>query len=136
LRCTPQRYAVLDFLVRGRVHATADQIVAAINRADPRASRATVYNSLHALMSAGLVREVGGGAAARYDATLDRHHHFACEQCGSLEDIPWFEIPPSAGARALGSRRISRYEIVFRGLCDGCQDREKAGPAPRKGDRE
>lgn len=121
VRCTPQRYAVLEFLVKDRVHATADEIAGAINRADPRASRATVYNSLHALMEAGLVREVGGGAAARYDAHLDRHHHFACDACGALEDIPWFAIPDAVGARSLGTRRVEGYEILFRGRCAACQ---------------
>jgi Fe2+ or Zn2+ uptake regulation protein len=122
LRCTPQRFAVLDFLFRGKVHATADEIAAAINRPGSGASRATVYNALHALMDAGLVREVGGGAAARYDASLERHHHFTCEVCGSLEDIDWFELPRAA--RVLGSRRVHNYEIVFRGVCAGCQRKE------------
>lgn len=48
LRRTPQRYAVLEYLMRS-MHATPDEIYRAINRADPRASRATVYNNLHAL---------------------------------------------------------------------------------------
>ena len=50
LRCTPQRYGVMDFLVRRPVHATADEIHRALNRSGPRASRATVYNSLRALI--------------------------------------------------------------------------------------
>jgi Fe2+ or Zn2+ uptake regulation protein len=59
----------MEFLVRRPVHATADEIHRALNRSDPRASRATVYNSLRALIEAGLVREVIlEGAAARFDA--------------------------------------------------------------------
>ena len=50
LRCTPQRYGVMDFLLRRPVHATADEIHRALNRSGPRASRATVYNSLRALI--------------------------------------------------------------------------------------
>src|SRR6266542_7033106 len=88
LRSTPQRYAVLEFLLRQPVHATAGEILGAINRADPRASRATVYNNLNTLVRAGLVREVeGAGKAARFDAALRRHHHFVCEGCGAVEDI-------------------------------------------------
>ena len=49
LRPTAQRYAVLEFLARRPRHATAEEIFHAVNRADPRASRATVYNSLRAL---------------------------------------------------------------------------------------
>jgi Fur family transcriptional regulator, peroxide stress response regulator len=122
LRCTPQRYAVLDYLYRGKEHSTADEIVAAINRGGSGASRATVYNALHALLEAGLVREVGGGAAARYDASLERHHHFTCDRCGGLEDIPWFEV--SHPGHALGRRMVTGYEIVFHGLCAACRDRK------------
>jgi Fe2+ or Zn2+ uptake regulation protein len=58
LRPTAQRYAVLEFLAQHSVHSTAEEIFAAVNRNDPRASRATVYNNLRSLSKAGLVREV------------------------------------------------------------------------------
>jgi len=121
LRPTAQRFAVLEFLAGGSVHATAEEIFAAVNRDDPRASRATVYNNLRALTSAGLVREVlSGGNAARFDANLHRHHHFVCEECGYMEDIPWFDLPASAGEPELGGRTVRNYEIVFRGTCARC----------------
>ena len=69
LRRTPQRYAVLEYLLRHPGHPTAGQIFQAIHSADPRASRVTVYNSLHALTGAGVVREVVLEAGpARYGA--------------------------------------------------------------------
>jgi Fur family peroxide stress response transcriptional regulator len=123
LRPTAQRYAVLAFLAGHPVHATAEEIFRAVNRDDPRASRATVYNNLRSLAKAGLVREVmSEGKAARFDANLRRHHHFICERCGAVEDISWFDLPPSAGRAALGGRDVSNYEIVFRGACEGCRD--------------
>ena len=95
----------------------------AVNRRDPRASRATVYNNLHALAKAGLVREVvSDGGAARFDANLHPHHHFICENCGALEDIPWFDLPASAGRAALGKRAVRNYQIVFRGACMRCRE--------------
>jgi Fur family peroxide stress response transcriptional regulator len=122
LRRTPQRYAVLQFLVRRPVHATAEEIFRAVNRSDPRASRATVYNSLRSLAKAGLVREVSSeGKAARYDANLHPHHHFICEKCGWVEDIAWFELPPSVGKAVMASHEVRNYEIVFRGTCDSCR---------------
>ncbi|MEO8592966.1 MAG: Fur family transcriptional regulator [Candidatus Solibacter sp.] len=121
LRPTAQRYAVLEFLARHSVHATAEEIFLAVNRKDPRASRATVYNNLRSLEKAGLVREVSSqGKAARYDANLHRHHHFICEQCGKVEDISWFDLPVSAAGAVLAGRDVSNYEIVFRGACLGC----------------
>jgi len=129
LRPTAQRYAVLEFLAGNPVHATAEEIFRAVNRNDPRASRATVYNNLRSLAKAGLVREVmSEGKAARFDANLRRHHHFVCEHCSAVEDIAWFDLPPSAGRAALGGRDVSNYEIVFRGSCIRCRGaRSKSG---------
>lgn len=121
LRCTPQRFTVFDFLLRHPLHATADEIYAAVNRSEPRASRATVYNNLRALTRAGLVRHVAlDGKAVRFDANIERHHHFLCERCGRLEDIDWFDVPQLPRARPLGARVIREYEVVFRGTCKVC----------------
>ena len=123
LRPTAQRYAVLEFLAQHSIHATAEEIFAAVNRNDPRASRATVYNNLRSLAKAGLVREVmSEGKAARFDANLRRHHHFVCERCHAVEDISWFELPPSSGRAALRGRDVTSYQIVFRGACIRCRD--------------
>ena len=122
LRPTAQRYAVLEFLARRNIHATAEEIFCAVNRSDPRASRATVYNNLHSLAKAGLVREVlGEGGAARFDANLHPHHHFACESCGCVEDVPWFDLPAGAPSSALGKREVRSYQILFRGVCARCR---------------
>src|SRR5690242_9320810 len=111
LRPTPQRYSVLAFLARSSVHATAEEIFRAVNRYDPRASRATIYNNLRALAQAGLVREVvTDGKSARFDANLHRHHHSVCERCGRMEDIAWFDLPASIGRTALGERAVRNYE--------------------------
>jgi Fur family peroxide stress response transcriptional regulator len=128
LRRTPQRYAVLQFLVRTSLHATAEEIFHSVNRKDPRASRATVYNSLRSLARVGLVREVmAEGEAARFGASLKRHHHFICERCGKVEDIDWFDLPPLAGSAALGSRAVRNYEVIFRGTCGRCSRRPARG---------
>src|SRR5207245_2286909 len=123
LRCTPQRYAVLDYLLSHHQHPTAEQIYLSVNASDPRASRATVYNNLHALTKAGIVREVVLEAGpVRYDANLQRHHHFVCEGCGRLEDIDALEVPQLARRQRIGARLVRDYEIVFRGLCERCSE--------------
>jgi Fe2+ or Zn2+ uptake regulation protein len=126
MRCTPQRYAVLDWLAGQRRHATAEEIFRAVNRSDPRASRATVYNSLHALVRAGLVREVPlEGNAARFDANVAPHHHFVCDRCGEVEDVDWCGLATTPEPAAVGRRTVNRYEIVFRGICGSCRDKEE-----------
>lgn len=123
LRCTPQRYAVMAFLMDHPRHPTATEIYEAVNRVDPRSSRATTYNNLRDLVHAGLVREVAvEGRAARFDAKLMRHHHFICDRCGNVEDMEWYQVPePASGA--LGKRVLRECELIFRGLCAKCAPR-------------
>jgi Fur family transcriptional regulator, peroxide stress response regulator len=120
LRCTPQRYAVMAFLMEQNGHPTAGEIFEAVNRVDPRSSRATTYNNLRDLLQAGLVREVAvEGRGARFEAKGLLHHHFICDRCGKVEDIDWYDVPaPVAGS--LGNRVVRGCELIFRGFCAKC----------------
>jgi len=123
LRCTPQRYAAMAFLAEHTGHPTAAEIFEAVNRVDPRSSRATTYNNLRDLVRAGLVREVAvEGRAARFDAKGVRHHHFICDRCGNVEDIEWYDVPRPA-SRSLGKRMVRECQLIFRGLCTKCAAR-------------
>jgi len=123
LRCTPQRYAVMAFLIGCNRHPTAAEIFEAVNRVDPRSSRATTYNNLRDLVQTGLVREVAvEGRAARFDAKGMRHHHFVCDRCGNVEDVEWYDVPRPA-SRSLGKRVLRECELIFRGLCTKCAPR-------------
>src|SRR5580704_3321516 len=123
LRCTPQRYAVMAFLMDHNSHPTAAETFEAVNRVDPRSSRATTYNNLRDLVKAGLVREVAiEGRAARFDAKDIQHHHFICERCGNVEDIKWFDVPRPRSS-SLGKRILRECELILRGLCAKCAPR-------------
>jgi len=132
LRCTPQRYAVMAFLMEHAGHPTAAEIFEAVNRMDPRSSRATTYNNLRDLVKAGLVREVAvEGRAARFDAKGMRHHHFICDRCGNVEDIEWYDVPlPASGS--LGNRVLRECELIFRGFCTKCTPRRASGRVSRR----
>ena len=123
LRCTPQRFAVMAFLMESSGHPTAADIFQAVNRVDPRSSRATTYNNLRDLVKAGLVREVAvEGRAARFDAKDMRHHHFICDRCGNVEDMEWYDVPKPASS-SLGKRILRESELIFRGFCTKCAPR-------------
>ena len=123
LRCTPQRYAVMAFLMRHTGHPTAAEIFEAVNRVTPRSSRATTYNNLRDLVKAGLVREVAvEGRAGRFDLEGMRHHHFVCDRCGNVEDMEWYDVPRPA-SRSVGKRIVRECQLIFRGLCAKCAAR-------------
>jgi Fur family transcriptional regulator, peroxide stress response regulator len=120
LRCTAQRYAVMACLMDHKGHPTAAEIFEAVNRVDPRSSRATTYNNLRDLVKAGLVREVAvEGRAGRFDLQGMRHHHFVCDRCGKVEDVEWYDVAWPA-ARTLGKRTVRECQLIFRGLCAKC----------------
>jgi Fur family peroxide stress response transcriptional regulator len=115
---------VMAFLMEHHSHPTAAEIFEAVNRVDPRSSRATTYNNLRDLVRAGLVREVAvEGRAARFDAKDTRHHHFICDRCGNVEDMDWYNVPRPASS-FLGERILRGWELIFRGFCTKCALRQ------------
>lgn len=115
VRPTPQRFFVLEYLLLHPEHATAEELWNSINKRHAKASRATVYNTLHALVGTGLVKEFTlDGKAVRYDANLDAHHHFVCNVCNTVEDVDWFDVTLPAG------RDIRSVEVILRGVCAKC----------------
>jgi Fe2+ or Zn2+ uptake regulation protein len=116
----------MAFLMDCDRHPTAAEIFEAVNRIDPRSSRATTYNNLRDLVQAGLVREVAvEGRAARFDAKGMRHHHFICDGCGNVEDMDWYDVPKPA-PRSVGKRVVRECEVIFRGLCTRCARRHES----------
>jgi Fur family peroxide stress response transcriptional regulator len=119
----------MAFLTEDHRHPTAAEIFEAVNRVDPRCSRATTYNNLRDLVQAGLVREVAvEGRGARFEAIHTRHHHFICDHCGNVEDLEWYDVPAPAGG-ALGQRVVRECELIFRGLCMNCASQEASARA-------
>lgn len=122
LRVTPQRYAVYANLLSRTDHPTVEQILSDLNQHYPVSSQATVYSSLQALRTAGLIREVLLEAGvSRYDAKVTPHHHFHCQQCGAIEDIGWDVLPVVDFDRLRTGLQAHTYEILIRGCCERCQ---------------
>jgi Fur family peroxide stress response transcriptional regulator len=86
---TPQRAVIAEFLVQTHDHPTADEVFQAVSDKLPvPLSRATVYNTLNALVEAGVIKEVfTEPGRARYDANVTEHHHFVDIKTGRVLDI-------------------------------------------------
>jgi len=91
-RCTPQRVAVYDHLVRHadrHDHPSAEEVCRAVREDIPSISLATVYKALEALVASGLVAKLpSGDGSARYDARAEDHYHLRCLKTGAGEDLP------------------------------------------------
>src|SRR5690625_6202182 len=88
VRITPQRHAVLDYLLNSKSHPTADDIYKALEGKFPNMSVATVYNNLRVLKEIGLVRELTyGDDSSRFDCNTTDHYHVSCNKCGKIVDF-------------------------------------------------
>ncbi len=119
LRPTQQRIAVYEFLQEHHTHPSAENVYDAVVQQNPTFSRTTVYNSLHALVEAGLVLELSFGTGENhYDGDVSLHGHFSCIRCGCIADFPLEE----SVVRSLQPARytISTRHIHFSGFCPQC----------------
>lgn len=121
LRVTPQRFAVYANLRSRSDHPTAEQIWTDLNREQPVSSQATIYAALQSLREVGLVREVLlEEGISRYDAHVEKHHHFRCRCCGAIEDIPWNALSEINLQVLRPGLRGESYEVTVHGVCDRC----------------
>lgn len=126
LRVTRPRVAVLD-AVHSHPHADTDTIFGAVRTGLPEVSRQAVYDVLHALTAAGLVRRIQpSGSVARYEARVgDNHHHVVCRSCGVIGDVDCAvgEAPCLTPSDHNGFV-LDEAEVVYWGLCPDCAARE------------
>lgn len=132
LRVTQPRLAVLASL-REHQHADATAVLDAVRQAIPSVSHQAVYDCLHALTEAGLVRSIQpAGSSARYEIRRnDNHHHLVCRTCGDVVDVPCH----SGSAPCLHTDDdhgyvIDEAEVYFWGTCPACQKLATGRPPP------
>lgn len=122
LRVTRPRMAVLS-AVHTHPHADTDTIIGAVRNSLPEVSHQAVYDCLHALTAAGLVRRIKpAGSVARYESrTGDNHHHVVCRSCGHIDDVDCaVGDAPCLTASDDHGFSIDEAEVVYWGLCPGC----------------
>ena len=119
LKLTPQRVVIADFLIHTASHPTADEIWQAVQDRLPCISRATVYNTLNALVDAGVIVAVSTEPGkTQYDANLSPHHHFIDTKTGQIHDIPWERVEQLC--EGLGPEyKVRDYQITFYGEYTG-----------------
>jgi Fur family transcriptional regulator, peroxide stress response regulator len=114
---TPQRVVITQYLLETDSHPTAEQILEVVaDRLPVPLSRATVYNTLKALVEAGVIQEVytEPGGSARYDANMEQHHHFVDVKSGRIFDVPFEAVPTLE--RQLGDKfKVRNYTVTFYG---------------------
>ena len=116
LRPTRQRLALARLLFEmGDRHVTAEQLHGEAVAAALPVSLATVYNTLHQFIGAGLLREVVVNPGRSYfDTNVSDHHHFFLEESGRLVDIPGDRIDVSNVPLPPAGTAIRRVDVIIR----------------------
>src|SRR6185312_11703037 len=119
VRITPQRHAILEYLISSDSHPTADEIYKSLERNFPNMSVATVYNNLRVFRSSGLVKELPyGDASSRFDFVTHDHYHIICEECGSIVDFhyPGLEEVEHLASHVTGFK-VNSHRMEVYGTC-------------------
>lgn len=123
LRVTAPRVAVLDVLAQMSDHPDAETIRVAVTHRLGSVSIQAVYNTLHTLTDAGLLRCIEpAGHPARYETRVgDNHHHLICRTCGETRDVDCATgHAPCLDPSERGGFVIDEAEVIFWGTCPRC----------------
>jgi Fur family transcriptional regulator, stress-responsive regulator len=122
LRVTAARVALLE-TVRAGDHLDVEEIAAGVRDRVGHVSLQAVYEALHSLTAAGLIRRIEpAGSPARFEGRIgDNHHHIVCRSCGVLADVDCAtgEAPCLTASDDHGFS-IEEAEVIYWGLCPGC----------------
>lgn len=121
VRFTPQRQAILEFLLRTETHPTAEDIYQDVKAKFPGVSLGTIYNTLNMLKEHGHILELSyGDMSSRFDGNAKNHYHVVCSECGKVVDYhrPLIqleqEVEEKTGFQVMGHR------LEFHGICPEC----------------
>ena len=105
-------------------HFTAEDLVKSCKKNRSKASRATIYRSLHELLEAGIIRKTAFGEKHEfYEHLYDEppHHHARCVRCRGIIEFPdlkedkvYVAFLQKRGFKILG------HEMHFYGVCQSC----------------
>jgi Fur family transcriptional regulator, stress-responsive regulator len=122
LRVTAARVALLE-TVRAGDHLDVEAITSGVRERVGHVSVQAVYEALHALTAAGLVRRIEpAGSPARYERRVgDNHHHVVCRSCGAVADVDCATgDAPCLTASEDHGFVIDEAEVTYWGLCPDC----------------
>lgn len=122
LRVTAARVALLE-TVRSGDHLDVEAIASGVRDRVGHVSLQAVYEALHALTAAGLVRRIEPAySPARYEGRVgDNHHHVVCRSCGVVADVDCATgEAPCLNASDDHGFTIDEADVIYWGLCPGC----------------
>jgi len=123
-RITPQRIAIVDYLLKTEEHPSAEHIHKTIQKKYPMMSLSTVYKTLDLLKEKKLVNEIEVEGESRFDAHTDEHINLVCMNCGKIEDVDEDSLKEIQSRVARKSKfLIVKGSFEMFGYCNICKSR-------------
>jgi Fur family ferric uptake transcriptional regulator len=122
LRVTAARVALLETVQDGG-HPGVEAIASGVRDRVGHISLQAVYEALHALTAAGLLRRIEpADGPPRYERRVgDNHHHVVCRSCGTVADVDCaVGAAPCLTPSDDHGFVIDEAEVIFWGLCPAC----------------
>ena len=122
LRVTAARVALLE-TVRDGGHLGVEAVASGVRDRVGHVSLQAVYEALHALTAAGLVRRIEPpGSPALFEGRVgDNHHHLVCRSCGIVADVDCaVGHAPCLTASEDHGFSVDEAEVIYWGLCPAC----------------
>jgi Fur family ferric uptake transcriptional regulator len=122
MRLTTQRQIILEELDKVTSHPTANEVYDMVRKRLPRIGLGTIYRNLELMAESGIILKlVVGGTQKRFDATVEKHYHIRCTNCGRVDDVD-IEVQEKINQIAAEScdYKIFGHHIEFSGICRDC----------------
>ncbi len=118
-----QRMKIFEYLITHRNHPTVEMIYKSLVKEIPTLSKTTVYNTLNLFVEKKIaIVIVIEENETRYDADMEIHGHFKCEECSAVYDID--VEAEKIQIKSLDNFQINEHHLYFKGICDKCLERK------------
>ena len=125
LKFTPQRFAVLEEIIKDRGHRDCEDIYLSLKEMGNHVSRATVYRTLDILVKNGFARKMDlGDGRARFESKVEspHHDHLICTSCGNI--IEFLDQDVEDLQEKIAKRyhyKLQRHVHQLFGICKTCR---------------
>ncbi|MDR3288260.1 MAG: transcriptional repressor [Peptococcaceae bacterium] len=126
IRFTPQRQAILEFLLSTDTHPTAEEIYHHVKKRFTGMSLGTIYNTVKMLKEHGYILELTyGDMSCRFDGNPENHYHITCQECGRVFDYQYSFPELEAEKTKDRGFKVTDYRLEFYGFCSECAESGK-----------
>lgn len=121
MRYSHQREIILNILREARDHPTADMVLERARMEIPNISLGTVYRNLNQLEETNLISSYPFDGSQHYDGNTNPHHHFYCNKCSIIIDLPIDDPIISQDLIQRFDLSVEGIELSLYGHCSNCK---------------